>query len=146
MADDARKATSLPSYAGEGAVGWPWSDPSPVWLTMMKNAAHPWYRPRGYAHFDRPFSQVEAELLATSPQLVAQHSFYPFLRYVVETKKVERDRKTRRVAYKDPKKRQISYAAHSDAQIYSYYACLLSKPYEDRLCVADLGASVIAFR
>lgn len=113
---------------------------------MMKNAAHPWYRPRGYAHFDRPVGQLEAERLATNPKLVASHAFYPFLRYVVETRKVERDRKTRRVAYKDPKKRQISYAAHSDAHIYSYYAHLLSKPYEDRLQGAGLEASIIAFR
>jgi len=104
----------------------------------MKHAVHPWYRPRGYAHFDRPVGQGEAERLVTSPRSVAQHSFYPFLRYVVETRKVEWDRNTRRVAYKDPKKRQISYAAHSDAHIYSYYAHLLSKPYEDRLQGAGL--------
>lgn len=112
----------------------------------MKRPKHPWYRPRGYVHFDSPLGQVAAEHLATSPQAVATHAFYPLLRYTVETQKVEKNKATGLVLYKPPKKRPISFSAHADAHIYSYYANLLAIPYEESLGKAGLGASILAFR
>ena len=137
------KATS---YAGEGAVRWPQSNPSPVLLKIMKIIRHPWYKPRGYVHFDEPLSRVSAERLVVNASEITKHAFYPFLRYTVETKKIKKDAITGLVVLQDPKKRPISFAAHADAHIYSYYCYILTKHYEERINEFGLGDSILAFR
>ena len=95
----------------------------------MKKTKHPWYKPRGYVHFDSPLSIKAAEKLATSPNAVAGHPFYPLLRYTVESQKIEKNRAG--LAVKKPiKQRPISFAAHADAHIYSYYGSV-------RLCCTN---------
>ena len=47
-----------------------------------------WYKSRGYLHFDRPINQAAARKIVSDPKAVAQHAFYPFIRYVVQTQKV----------------------------------------------------------
>lgn len=113
---------------------------------MMKTKKHPWFKPRGYAHFDRPVSVAEAERLVTDPRQVARHAFYPFLRYTVSTQKIEKDPVSGLVRYKKPKNRPISFASHVDSHIYSYYASLLSVPYEQMLVAGGVSDSVLAFR
>ncbi len=112
----------------------------------MKKTKHAWYKPRGYVHFDSPLGQIAAEKLVTNAEAVASHPFYPLLRYTVETQKIEKNKSTGLVTYKDPKKRPISFAAHADAHIYSYYSFLLTAPYERQLTSSGLAASVLAFR
>jgi len=112
----------------------------------MKKTKHAWYKPRGYVHFDAPLGQIAAEKLVTTAGAVSRHAFYPLLRYTVETQKIEKNKSTGLVTYKDPKKRPISFAAHADAHIYSYYAYRLTDPYETELRKAGLDASVLAFR
>lgn len=142
-----RKVTQVASYAGKGKIRWPQSDPFPVWLpNTMRKSKHPWYKPRGYIHFDSPLGQATAEKLVTNTQTVATHAFYPFLRYTVETKKIEKDKTTGKVIHKPPKERPISFAAHSDAHIYSYYAYQLTLPYEEQLIKAGLSNAILAFR
>lgn len=112
----------------------------------MKKTKHAWYKPRGYVHFDVPLGQIAAEKLVTNADVVSSHAFYPLLRYTVETQKIEKNKSTGLVTCKDPKKRPISFAAHADAHIYSYYAFLLTAPYERQLRNSGLAASVLAFR
>ncbi|PRP71003.1 hypothetical protein BUE93_08590 [Chromobacterium amazonense] len=112
----------------------------------MKRSKHPWFRPRGYVHFDSPLGQAAAENLVTNPDAVATHAFYPFMRYIVETQKVNKDKATGLVLQKPPKKRPISFSAHADAHIYSYYASLLAAPYEENLRKRGLEGSILAFR
>lgn len=112
----------------------------------MINHKHPWYRSRGYSHFDSPLSQASAEQIATNPIRVARHAFFPFLRYTVETQKVEKDSITGLVAGKPPKIRPISFASHVDSHIYSYYSHLLSDHYEELLDQKGIGNAVLAFR
>lgn len=111
----------------------------------MKKQKHPWYKPRGYVHFDSPLSLKTAEKLVTSPNAVASHAFYPLLRYTVESQKIEKDPAGNAVK-KPVKKRPISFAAHADAHIYSYYGSMLSALYELRLKQLGIGDSVLAFR
>ena len=111
----------------------------------MKKPKHPWYKPRGYVHFDTPLNIKAAEQLASDPKSVASHAFYPLIRYTVESQKIERD--PAGFAVKKPiKKRPISFAAHADSHIYSYYSSLLSKLYEERLQQKAIDNSVLAFR
>lgn len=104
-----------------------------------------WFRQRRYLHFDEPLSLSKAEALVSTPSAVASHAFWPLLRFTVQTSKIKKDKATGELASKQ-KERLISYAAHSDSQIFSYYCELLSAKYEEELRTRELGHVVLAFR
>lgn len=112
---------------------------------MKFTKSHPWFRSRGYLHFDRPISLNTAKKIVTSPKKVANHSFYPLINYTVETKKIKTDKKTKTIKT-NLKKRPISYSSHVDSHIYAYYANLLSSLYEKELNIRDLNDNILAFR
>lgn len=108
-----------------------------------------WFRPKKYLHFDYPIQEhqkEEIEKLVSNPEWVAKHSFYPFISYETVKYKTREDAKTEKRFLDDSGTRQLSYAAHLDAQIYSYYSQNLSTIYEERLSNLGLGGTVIAFR
>ena len=104
-----------------------------------------WYRPRSYLHFDHPMSQHKAEKIVMNPIAVSRHSFYPLLEYTIVSEKIKKDPDTKRIV-KNKKSRVISYAAHVDSHIYSYYAFELSKLYEEQLHHKEIEHCVLAFR
>lgn len=104
-----------------------------------------WYRNRGYLHFDFPISYKKALNLVTNPKLVSKHSFFPLISYSVESKKISRDKASRKINV-TVKERPIMYSAHSDSHIYAYYSSLLSRLYEKKLKLAGLDSTVLAFR
>lgn len=100
-----------------------------------------WYRRRGYPHFDRPVSLVFARRYVQNPTTVARHPFLPFISYCKTTLRYRRDE--HQVA---AKRRPISYAAHLDSHIYSWYSQLLTERLERVLSSEACGTSVIAYR
>lgn len=102
-----------------------------------------WYRARGYLHFDRPVGVAAAIKLVEDADAVARHQFFPLIDYVVKSKKVVK--KNGAISYKE-KDRPISYAAHRDSHIYSYYSSLLCEKYERLLVERGTGECVLAFR
>lgn len=105
-----------------------------------------WYKSRGYLHFDRPINQAAALEIVSNPKAVARHAFYPFIRYVAQTQKVFFDKSIGKVVKKDPKERPISYAAHVDSHIYSYYCEQLNQAYENHLAEMEWSSAILAFR
>lgn len=105
-----------------------------------------WYKSRGYIHFDRPVNKAAALEIVSNSEAVAKHAFYPFIRYVAQTQKVFFDNSTGKVMKKAPKPRPISYAAHVDSHIYSYYCEQLSRAYEGHLAKVQWSSAVLAFR
>jgi hypothetical protein len=106
---------------------------------------HPWYRHRGYPHFDHPINFTEAEALVKNAAQVSRHSFYPFIEFTIETFKVKRtgpEGKLKRI----PKSRPIAYASHVDCHIYSYYSLELAKKYEQEITKRNLQDCILAFR
>ncbi|MGM9425986.1 antiviral reverse transcriptase Drt2 [Hydrogenophaga sp. MI9] len=104
-----------------------------------------WYRLRRYLHFDEPLSLQKAQQLVTDPKAVSRHAFWPLIRFRIETAKVRQDKTTGKIETKE-KLREISYAAHSDSQIFSYYCQSLSAIYEEKVAERQLVDSVLAFR
>ncbi len=103
-----------------------------------------WYRRRPYPHFDIPLSSAKASKYVSNPQKVARHSFYPFIRYVLS---VPRGNKaSTRIPPVETKERFISYPAHKDGYIFSYYKALLEEQYEPWLSDNNLVNAVTAFR
>lgn len=111
----------------------------------MRNQLPKWYRLRRYIHFDEPLSLKSATKLVTNPDCVASHSFWPLIKFDVNTKKISQDKLTKGIVTKQ-KTRPISYAAHSESLIYSYYCEHLSGLYEDQIKNKKLNDVVLAFR
>ncbi|MEP1634631.1 MAG: antiviral reverse transcriptase Drt2 [Kangiellaceae bacterium] len=110
----------------------------------MFKKKHPWYRRRGYIHFDSPVALKTAHQLVTYSARVAKHAFFPLINYELESYKLYKDDKGE--LQKKEKLRPIAYASHLDSHIYAYYALQLSKLYEDKLNALGLTENVLAFR
>ncbi len=110
----------------------------------MPPKKHPWYRKRGYIHFDSPVSYRTAQKVVTSPRRVAKHAFLPLISYEIESFKFQVDESGD--PQKVSKRRPIAYASHLDSHIYAYYANQLSSLYEEKLELLGLTKNVLAFR
>lgn len=103
----------------------------------------PWYRARSYAHFDRPPSKERAVALATDPDAVAAHGFWPLILRPSRVSSRKQDEQGRRVW--STKVRPIGYVAHHDAHIHAYYAWTLAGLLET-VYAAPFGEAVLAYR
>lgn len=108
------------------------------------NSENQWFRSRGYLHFDSPVKLRKACQIVKSPLNVAQHAFFPLIKYNIQSLKISIDKDGN--VQKKIKTRPISYASHIDSHIYSYYSGLLSDLYEKALSESQLEESVLAFR
>jgi RNA-directed DNA polymerase len=104
----------------------------------------PWLRRRRYAHFDQRIRDSEAIRIATSPEEVARHSFFPFLAANLKTYKFVRNGTG--IVERRVKHRPIAFASHVDSHIYAYYSSLLQERYESVLAERGLSGVVLAFR
>jgi hypothetical protein len=94
-----------------------------------------------YPHFDKPLSVMNATALATDPERVRTHPFFPFIRFEKSWTRFRRKGRARK-----KKTRALRYAARGDAYIYSYYRHLLSDRYETILAEENLSEAVLAYR
>lgn len=114
------------------------------WEGIVPKKKHPWFRSRGYLHFDTPVSLSKAQSIVMSAHRVSSHSFYPFIDYEIESFKFAKNAVGSPL--KKTKVRPIAYASHIDSHIYAYYARILSKAYEARIESIGLEDNVLAFR
>jgi RNA-directed DNA polymerase len=119
---------------------------------------HPWFKRKGYLHFDFSLERDEAEKYVANPDNIQRHRFSPLIHYEKITRKVQRN-KEKEKTYKESgieedkphldikeKPRNIFYASHIDGYIYSYYSHKIQKSYNDFLCLNNLDSNVIAYR
>lgn len=113
------------------------------------------FTPKIYPHFDHViYNKEEALSLVTSPDIVARHTFSPFLEHQVSYRKLSKSKKKYKdalegkdVANTDAKKpRPIKKASHRDAAVYSYYRHMLAQIYEKKLQELGISENVIAYR
>ena len=102
--------------------------------------SYPWFKTRGYRHFDAPVGGRYAAK-ACDPTFVAKHSWLPLIHYVKRTKRYKSA--TAKTVYKD---RSIMYASHRDACILSKYAHDLTKVLDQHYRANGLDRHVIAYR
>jgi hypothetical protein len=110
----------------------------------MSIKKHPWFKKRGYLHFDSPVSSKTAYNLVSNSNKVASHAFYPLIHYDIESFKVKVNDEGE--LEKKWKTRKIKYAAHLDSHIYGYYDWLLAEIYEKEVHHRGLHNNVLAFR
>ena len=105
-----------------------------------------WFKPKKYPHIGLPIElkdRHKVECYVRNPQKISHHSFLPLIR---REQVSHRYRELDGITNRTTKRRPISYAAHLDAQIYSYYGQILEKRYENYLKTYGYGESVIAYR
>jgi len=94
-----------------------------------------------YSHFDSPISVKDKKVIEAikKPQ---RNTFFPFIL------KANRQRKFRKESKDEisTKVRNIMYASHKDAHIFSFFNFLLLREYEKSLASNDLQKEVIAYR
>lgn len=130
--------------------------PFPLSMGMGVGMPDPWkFRPRFYPHFDHVVStRQEAETIIKKFQKSGTHSFLPFLEepcsnrrfsvYLKQQKALENGQEVPDDSVN--KNRPIKYAAHVDAQIFSYFRHIISQKYEELLARESLEDFPIAYR
>ena len=103
-----------------------------------------WFKDRGYPHFSNktPLSiKKEIESYLSNPKKVAQHSFFPLIFKEIKQRRYKKsdfngvfrhshkkiDKQSKKIV-SNTKIREIMYASHIDAHIYSYYAQKIIAP------------------
>ncbi len=123
---------------------------------MNKKEEHPWIKFKKYPHIGFPLERKDTSKLEgyiMNENKIAKHSFLPFLHRTIFQRKfrantkglLNKSKKRTRVKVK-PKAREIYFASHFDAQIYSYYSYLLSVKYNELLKTKSFDKSVVAYR
>ena len=123
---------------------------------MKKKEEHPWIKFKKYPHIGFPLEHKDIAILENyimDVNKISKHSFLPFLHRTIFQRKfranngglLNKSKKRTRVKLED-KAREIFFASHFDAQIYSYYSYLLSKKYETLLKTKSFDKAVVAYR
>jgi hypothetical protein len=130
---------------------------------MIENKQKDWFKIKRYPHIGFPLNNSDRykwiEKYVTNHEIVAKHSFLPFIHKTSRVKKYRKDYSldTGRVNEKlrngnkilrknDEKTRELFYASHLDSLIFSYYAKLLSDKYENKIDEYKLNDVVNAYR
>ncbi len=118
--------------------------------TMIDKKLKDWYKIKRYPHIGLPLNysdrHIWIEKYITNPDMIAKHSFLPFIHKTSRVKKFRKyylpDSGNVHEKYKegnkilrtaDEKKRELFYASHLDSLIFSYYAKQLSESYEIKI-------------
>jgi hypothetical protein len=123
---------------------------------MKARKEHPWIKLKRYPHIGFPLQRSDIpklEKYITDDKKIAKHSFLPFLHRTIFQRKYrankigERNKSKKRTrVLSTPKAREIYFASHFDAQIYSYYSFLLSEKYKTLLKSKNFNNAVVAYR
>ena len=92
---------------------------------------------RKYLHFDVRLSGEQLAARACSTAYVAQHAFWPFIRFDAGARRYRSE-----VHKVEHKERLVYYAAHQDAAIFEWYAKQLGEAFERELAEAQEAASL----
>lgn len=129
---------------------------------MKKNSEKDWFKNRGYIHFSNKTSFREKKRILNyliNKQNIANHSFYPLIFKEIKQRRYKESefngiirRSHKKIKgnkfVRNTKIREILYATHIDAHIYSYYTQKIITPkYEAYLKqFPELSKSITAYR
>lgn len=117
---------------------------------------HEWFKIRRYPHIGHPITAKDKKKVASyikNTSQISKHSFSPFIHKQIFSRKLRKEydnfgnvKFNGKRQQLEPKIRDIYYASHLDANIYSYYSSLLMKKYETLLIDKKLNEVVTAYR
>ena len=116
-------------------------------ILRWKISLKPKQRKRTYKHFDTQIdlnNSKHLKIVCETIKNLKTHQFLPFIKFI---KKEIRYRKGKtQKAERSTKERPIMYASHIDAHLYSFYAYVWSKKYEEFLKQNKIVTNVLAYR
>lgn len=127
----------------------------------MKKRTKSWYKPKGYLHFSPKLGSSQKEFVKNYIRdNLDSHNYFPLIHQILTARRYKAYLNEKSQIYrshfdsieKKPSKkpRDIFYANHLDAQIYSYFSNeVFGKAYENLLALpenAEISNAVIAYR
>ena len=136
--------------------GWLDREKNRKYKRVEKNGEKMMVLKKSYPHFDLRIRYDNFEMVAKEvfdPKKIAEHCFFPMIKYIKRSKKYEkidkRERKEKGINRKyriRSKERPICYASHFDSLIFSWYGFQLFERYEKIINPIGLGENVLAYR
>lgn len=115
-----------------------------------------WFKPKKYPHIGYPITLLDYSWVreyVSNPEKIRVHSFLPLIHKTIKQRKFRADntntKKTpskKKFRKKDEKNREIYFASHLDAQIFSYYNTLLVDAYEEYMSSESYNECIVAYR
>lgn len=127
----------------------------------MKRKIKSWYKPKGYIHFSPKLSKEQKEFVQNYIlNNLEKHNYFPLIHETLTARRYKAFLNEKSEVYRShfdvinhkpsKKPREIFYANHLDAQIYSYYSNeIFGKKYEELLAKPEnkkISEAVIAYR
>lgn len=127
----------------------------------MKKKSKTWYKPKGYIHFSPKLGKEQKEfVLDYILNKLENHNYFPLIHETLTARRYKAYLDEKSEIYRSHfdtikhkpsnKQREIFYANHLDAQIYSYYSNeIFGKAYESLLALPEnknISDAVIAYR
>lgn len=113
----------------------------------------PWFKIKRYPHIGMPILPKDVKAIQSyikDPGKVESHPFLPFIhRTKIQRRfrpEVNNDLIRSKLRFPGEKERDLFYASHVDANIFSYYARMLQENYEVKLQARNLHAVATAYR
>jgi RNA-directed DNA polymerase len=114
---------------------------------QWKGSLKPDQKKRTYGHFDAPLDLDDENVFRRvigSLRHIRSHHFLPLVKFI--KKEIKYRRGENGILRRSKKHRPIMYSSHLDSHIYSFYAYLWAKKYEDFLCGRGMEANILAYR
>lgn len=116
-----------------------------------------WFKPKKYPHIGEPITLSDYNWIidyVKTPCKIKTHSFLPLIHKTIKQRKFRADKskkertpsKKRFRIKKDDKNREIYFASHLDAQIFSYYNYLLVDAYDKYVELKSFNKCIVAYR
>lgn len=109
-----------------------------------------WFKVRGYQHIGISLLYKDRKWVygyVRNIDKIAEHAFLPLIYKPFKTERCKRNfENPSKKRIREPKIRPICYANHLDASIYSYYAFILVKKYDDYVKSKPFNKSITAYR
>ncbi|WP_294315551.1 reverse transcriptase domain-containing protein [uncultured Chryseobacterium sp.] len=115
-----------------------------------------WFKPKKYPHIGHPITILDyswVKQYISNPEKIRVHSFLPLIHKTIKQRKFRADKTNatrtpskKRFRKKDEKNREIYFASHLDAQIFSYYNHILVDCYEEYIKTESFNKCIVAYR
>ncbi|RXG21109.1 reverse transcriptase/maturase family protein [Leeuwenhoekiella aequorea] len=116
-----------------------------------------WFKLKRYPHIGEPLTLKDYNWVkeyVENPEKIKEHSFLPLIhkcivsrKYRANSSNTDRTKKGERMRIiGKPKVRNIYYASHLDAVVFSYYNHLINKSYEELVITKNFNKSIVAYR
>jgi hypothetical protein len=112
-----------------------------------------WFKLKQYPHIGLPLThgdRLRISAYVKNKETIEKHAFFPFIHRKLKVRRFRRevchDGTRSKLRYPTSKERELHFSNHLDSNIFSYYASLISKKYEEKISNDGFSECVSAYR